>query len=89
MTCCSVGGIFVLMFLQINPPFAPPGTITAFLTFCALVKPSISVRKSSFVDQTTECLLGILYWYVGVHLPFLVSTQRFHREEKGFGKSGV
>ena len=33
--------------LQKNPPFAPTGTITAFLTICALTSPSTSVRKSS------------------------------------------
>ena len=30
-----------------NPPFAPTGTMTAFLTACALTRPSTSVRKSS------------------------------------------
>ena len=30
-----------------KPPLAPTGTITAFLTFCALASPSTSVRKSS------------------------------------------
>src|SRR5262245_35437220 len=29
-----------------KPPFAPTGTITAFLTCCALTRPSTSVRKS-------------------------------------------
>ena len=29
-----------------KPPLAPTGTMTAFLTFCALTRPRISVRKS-------------------------------------------
>ncbi len=33
--------------LTTKPPLAPPGTITAFLTICALTRPSTSVRKSS------------------------------------------
>ena len=33
--------------LTTNPPLAPVGTITAFLTVCALTSPSTSVRKSS------------------------------------------
>ena len=30
-----------------KPPFAPTGTITVFLTICAFMRPSTSVRKSS------------------------------------------
>ena len=30
-----------------NPPLAPTGTMTAFLTSCAFTRPRISVRKSS------------------------------------------
>ena len=30
-----------------NPPFAPTGTMTAFFTDCAFIRPRISVRKSS------------------------------------------
>ncbi len=30
-----------------NPPLAPTGTITAFFTICAFIRPRISVRKSS------------------------------------------
>ena len=30
--------------LSTNPPFAPVGTITAFLTICAFIRPRISVR---------------------------------------------
>ena len=30
-----------------KPPFEPTGTITVFLTICALTRPSTSVRKSS------------------------------------------
>ena len=33
--------------LTTNPPLAPTGTMTAFLTACALTRPRISVRKSS------------------------------------------
>ena len=33
--------------LTTNPPFAPTGTISAFLTICAFIRPSTSVRKSS------------------------------------------
>ncbi len=34
-------------FLATNPPLAPTGTMTVFLTICALTRPSTSVRKSS------------------------------------------
>ena len=30
--------------LSTNPPLAPTGTITAFLTICAFIRPSTSVR---------------------------------------------
>ena len=30
-----------------NPPLAPEGTMTAFLTVCAFINPRISTRKSS------------------------------------------
>src|SRR5215210_4133125 len=33
--------------LMTNPPFAPVGTMTVFLTICALTRPRISVRRSS------------------------------------------
>ena len=33
--------------LTTKPPFAPTGTISAFLTICAFISPRISVRKSS------------------------------------------
>ncbi len=33
--------------LTTKPPLAPVGTITAFLTICAFISPSTSVRKSS------------------------------------------
>ena len=33
--------------LHTNPPLAPAGTMTVFLTACALTRPRISVRKSS------------------------------------------
>ncbi len=33
--------------LTTKPPLAPTGTMTAFLTICALTRPSTSVRKSS------------------------------------------
>ena len=29
---------------RMKPPFDPSGTITAFLTFCAFIRPSTSVR---------------------------------------------
>ncbi len=29
---------------RMKPPFEPSGTITAFFTFCAFIKPSTSVR---------------------------------------------
>ena len=35
----SAGGFF-----STNPPLAPVGTITAFLTICAFIRPRISVR---------------------------------------------
>jgi len=35
------------MRLTTKPPFAPTGTITAFLTIWAFISPSTSVRKSS------------------------------------------
>ena len=34
-------------FFSTNPPFDPTGTMTVFFTFCALTRPSTSVRKSS------------------------------------------
>ena len=33
--------------LTTKPPFAPTGTMTAFLTICAFIRPRTSVRKSS------------------------------------------
>ena len=33
--------------LTTKPPFEPIGTMTAFLTICAFIRPRISVRKSS------------------------------------------
>ena len=30
--------------LRTNPPLEPSGTITAFFTFCAFIRPRISVR---------------------------------------------
>src|SRR3954465_7862195 len=33
--------------LTTKPPFEPTGTIRAFLTICAFIRPRISVRKSS------------------------------------------
>ncbi len=38
----SVGGC-----LRTKPPFDPTGTMTAFLTICAFIRPRTSVRKSS------------------------------------------
>ena len=39
----AAGGIC----LGTKPPLAPTGTISVFLTFCAFIRPRISVRKSS------------------------------------------
>ena len=43
--------------LTTKPPLAPTGTINAFLTICAFIRPRTSVRKSSG-DRTTQAAAG-------------------------------
>ena len=46
--------------LATKPPLAPVGTMTAFLTICALTSPRISVRKSSRRSRPAQPAAGDL-----------------------------